>query len=100
MITGMTLVTFIPRFLPMAILSKLEIPEIVIRWLKYIPAAILASLLAPGILMDDGRLALSLHNIYLLAALPTFLVAIYKKNIFLTVVVGMIAVVILKAFIS
>jgi branched-subunit amino acid transport protein len=95
MIIGMTLVTFIPRYLPMALLSRMKIPEIVIRWLRYIPAAMLAALLVPGILLIDGHLTIT-GNIYLLAALPTFFVAIWKKNIFLTVVVGMVLVILLK----
>ncbi len=96
MILGMTLVTFIPRYLPLAVLSKMEIPEVVIEWLKYIPAAILAALLAPGILIIDGRLMITPQNTYLLAALPTFLIAIYKRNIFLTVIVGMVMIIILN----
>ncbi|MEJ6950675.1 AzlD domain-containing protein [Natronospora cellulosivora (SeqCode)] len=90
MIAFMLFVTYLPRVIPLAILSRMQIPDIVIAWLKYIPAAILASLLAPALLMTDGGLYLSLNNISLLAAIPTFIVAIYKKSIFLTVLTGII----------
>lgn len=43
--------------------------------------AILAALLAPGLLIIDRKLVLSLANINLLAAIPTFLIAVYR-NIF------------------
>jgi branched-subunit amino acid transport protein len=96
MIAGMLVVTYLPRVLPLAILTKMEIPEIIIRWLRFIPAAILAALLTPGILLVDGKLVLNHHNVFLLAALPTFAVAIYKKNIFLTVITGMLTVAALR----
>lgn len=96
MILGMTLVTYIPRFLPVAVLSRLEIPEIVVAWLRYIPAAILASLLFPGILVKEKELFINLQNTYLMAALPTFIVAVYKRNIFLTVIAGMAAVILIE----
>ncbi len=98
MILGMTAVTFIPRYFPLAVLSKFEIPEIIVEWLRFIPPAILAALLFPGILILDGKIVLTQQNIFLIASLPTLLVAIYKKNIFLTVLVGM-AVVLLLTYI-
>ncbi|MFW6022543.1 MAG: AzlD domain-containing protein [Bacillota bacterium] len=98
LITGMALVTYIPRVLPLLILSKLDIPGVIIRWLKYIPAAILAALLAPNLFMIDGEIAVNLKNVNLLASIPTFVVAFYKKNIFMTIIVGVLSVIILKLF--
>ncbi|MFW5981258.1 MAG: AzlD domain-containing protein [bacterium] len=97
-IAAMMLVTYLPRVIPITVLSRVEIPEIVISWLKYIPAAILASLLAPSLLMVEGSINISFNNIALLAALPTFLVAIYKKSIFLTVLIGMLSVLLIEFF--
>ncbi len=96
MIIGMAIVTFIPRYIPLAVLSKFEIPDIIVDWLRFIPPAILAALLAPGILIIEGKLILTAQNIFLIASLPTILVAIYKKNIFLTVLVGMSMVILLE----
>ena len=86
---GMGLVTFLPRYLPMAILTRLRLPEGLLRWLGMIPAAILAALAAQSLLVRDG--ALGLRADYLGAAVPTVLVAWRTKNLFLTVVVGMAA---------
>src|SRR5690554_47560 len=96
MISGMLIVTYLPRVFPIALLTRMDIPEIVVHWLRFIPAAILAALLAPDILLLDGQLALSYHNTFLIAALPTFAVAIYRKNIFLTVITGMLTVAVLR----
>ncbi len=98
MLAGMLLVTYIPRVLPLLILTRIEIPEIIIRWLRFIPVAILAALLTPGILIVEGKLMLNYHNVFLLAAVPTFIVGIYKKNIFLTVILGIVSVMIINLF--
>ena len=90
MITGMLIVTFLPRFLPLMLLGKKELPQKVISWLSYIPAAVLSALLAPSILMQEGSLYLSLENTALLAFFPTLLTAYKTKNIFLTVSGGLV----------
>lgn len=93
---GAVFLTYLPRVIPLFVLSRMDIPEIVVRWLRYIPAAILAALLAPEIFMKEGVIELSLRNINLLAAVPTFLVAVYKRNIFLTIIVGVLSVILLQ----
>lgn len=90
MIAGMVLVTFIPRFLPLVLLGKKELPEKAVLWLSYIPAAVLAALLAPAILLRDGSLYLNLENTALIAFFPTLLVAYKSKNIFYTVSGGLV----------
>ena len=96
---GMMLVTYLPRMLPLVLLSKLDIPPLVLSWLKYIPIAVLASLLAPELLISNGTLNLSLNNNLLIAAVPAFLTAFKTKNLFYTVFIGMGAVVLLTKFV-
>lgn len=86
----MTLVTYIPRFLPIFLLMKLDIPKWLIKWLKYVPVGILSSLLAPSIFIINGNLNFTIHNSFFLASIPCFVVAIVKKNIFLTVFTGIV----------
>lgn len=90
MIAGMLFVTFLPRFLPLMFLSNKNLPDKVIRWLSFIPAAVLSALLAPAVLLNDGRLFLSLENTALLAFIPTLVLAYKTKNIFYTVSGGLI----------
>lgn len=85
MILGMVVVTFIPRTLPLFLLGNKELPESIVHWLSFIPAAVLSALLAPSILIKDGSLYLSLENTALLAFFPTLLLAYKTKNIFYTV---------------
>jgi branched-subunit amino acid transport protein len=90
MIAGMLFVTFLPRFLPLMFLSNKNLPDNVIRWLSFIPAAVLSALLAPALLLDEGSLYLSLENTALLAFIPTLVLAYKTKNIFYTVSGGLI----------
>lgn len=92
---GMMLVTYLPRMLPLVTLSRVNIPPLFIRWLHYIPAVVLSSLLAPELLLDGTKINISFDNVFLLASIPSFLIAVKTKNLFLTVFTGMLAVVIL-----
>ena len=77
-------------------LSKTEAPEWFMRWLKYIPVAVLSALLVPEILVSENVVNLSLTNKKLLAAIPCFLIAYKTKNLFITVITGIIAMLILN----
>ncbi len=95
---GMALVTYLPRFLPLYILAKTNIPRRLVVWLSYVPAAVLAALLFPGLLLSEGSIDVSLQNNYLLAALPTFAAALRTRNMIFTVLTGMVSILLLKAF--
>ena len=86
---GMMAVTYIPRMLPAMALSSRDLPPIVVKWLSYVPTAVLSALLAPSLLAPEGTVALSFSNIYLWVALPTFAVAMFTRNFFGTVAIGM-----------
>lgn len=91
-ICGMGAVTYLPRVLPMLLLASRGMPTIVVRWLSFIPATVLAALLAPGLVCPDGQLSLGTHNIFLWVAVPTFIVAWRFKSFFGTVATGMVLV--------
>lgn len=89
LILGMALVTYLPRFLPMYVLTRMKIPKLLIDWLSYVPVAVLAALIAPGILTNGRELAITWSNHYLLASLPAFFIAWKTKSMLLTLAVGM-----------
>lgn len=99
LIAGMTLVTFGPRVFPLLFLHRRTLPELVLRWLSFIPVAILAALLAPSLASPEGRLDLTGGNLHLLAAVPTAVVAaLSRRNLFLSALVGMASLVLLRRF--
>ncbi|MGG1664548.1 AzlD domain-containing protein [Brevibacillus sp. NRS-1366] len=97
-ILGSALVTFLPRVLPLMVLSRMELPDWGIRWLNYVPISVMAALVGQELLLHDGQLAPLFTNLELMAAIPTFLVAIMTRSLLGTVVAGMISIMILRYF--
>ena len=97
-IAGMFAVTYIPRALPLIALSRSKMPGWAVQWLGFVPSAVLAALLAPGILMPHQHIDLGLHNNYLIAAIPTILVAVKTKSLAVSVVIGVAIMVFLQRF--
>ena len=95
-ILGMGVVTFLPRLLPVWVLSSRKLPPLVIAWLRFVPVAVLAAMLLPALLIQNDALNLHMSNIYLWAALPTFLVAWKTRSLFGSVVVGMAVVAVVR----
>lgn len=93
-IFGMAVVTYLPRMLPLVLLSRLRLPPWLMHWLRFVPVAVLAALLAPGLLLAEGRLAPV--NPSVLAALPTFWVAAKTRNLLITVLTGLGAMALLR----
>ncbi len=86
----MAAVTYLPRFLPLFFLARRRLAPLAEIWLSYVPVAVLASLLGPALLIAEGKLTIRItENIYFWAALPSFIVALTTKNMFLTVLAGM-----------
>ena len=83
-------VTYLPRMLPLVVLSRRRLPIWFSEWLELIPAAILSALLAPTLLAGAEPRAFCLGNPELLAAVPTLLCAIRTRSLAGTVVVGMV----------
>ena len=99
-IIGMGLVTYLPRMLPLVILSRIKLPAVFINWLKYIPAAVLSALLLPGILINDKKLDISPDNHAKIASIPCFIAEILSKNMYETVVTGDVSMLVLKCVLS
>ena len=88
-IVGMAVVTFLPRFLPMAFLTRWVIPERVEMGLGYIPIAILSAIVFPILFSNEGgRLVIQPH--YLLSTIPVFIVSWKVKSLWASVILGML----------
>ena len=85
-ILGMALVTLIPRVMPVTLLAG----PLLTRWLSFVPVSVLAALVAPDLLLADGKLNISGDNLFLIATFPTLLICWYKKgSLFGALAVGM-----------
>jgi branched-subunit amino acid transport protein len=100
LIAGMALINFAERFTPIAILSRLELPAPVLRWLSYIPISVMGALVASEVLRPGGEWQPPLVNPGLYAAALTALVFRFTRSFLGATVAGMVSFVILRALIG
>ncbi|WP_319543397.1 AzlD domain-containing protein [uncultured Pseudodesulfovibrio sp.] len=86
---GMLAVTYIPRALPLLALASRTLPDPVVRWLSYVPVAVLSAMLFPSLLLKDASFNFEPDNYYLWAAIPAFILAWRTRSFFGTVALGM-----------
>ncbi|MGE5590810.1 MAG: AzlD domain-containing protein [Bacillota bacterium] len=96
-ILGMAVVTYLPRALPMTVLSRMKLPEAFRRWLGFVPVAVLAALLGPALLLPSGGWQPVRENLPLLASLPAFWVAGKTRDLLGTVLTGLATMALLVA---
>ena len=87
-IAGCTAVTLLSMLWPVTLLKGDNLPVALRHWLSFVPVAVLAALVGPDIFIYEGQFNISSSNLFLMAGLPTLLVAWWFKNYFLTIVVG------------
>lgn len=92
------LLTFGIRLSFIVILDRWTPPPIVERALRFVPVAVLSAIIAPELILPGGTLDISLGNERLLAGLVATLIAWYTKNIVWTILSGMAALLFLQNF--
>lgn len=95
-IAGMAAVTFGPRLLPTLFLAAASLPRPVVVWLRQVPAAVIAALLAPSLFVPSGTLDLGWTNYGLWLAVPTLYLAWRTRNFYLTIAFGIGALALLR----
>ena len=92
LVAGMALVTFGVRYPVLVLVGKLQLPRPILRALKFVPVAVLTAIITPAVLFPHGnQLDVRLSNEYLVAAIIAALVAWRTRNVLLTIVIGMVA---------
>ncbi|QIQ21249.1 AzlD domain-containing protein [Zophobihabitans entericus] len=90
-ILGCGIVTWLPRVIPFMLIRKLQLPDVVVRFLSYVPVCILTALFVQSLLVHkDGQFP-GINQNALIASVPTIIAAIITKNLLWIVVVGMAA---------
>lgn len=97
LIAGMALATMATRIPVLMMLSRRQMPQGVFRALKYVPPAVLSAIIFPAVLMPGGTFTLDWGHPPLLASIVAVLVAWRTRNLLLTIVVGMGALLLLRA---
>lgn len=94
---GGGLLTFAIRLSFIIFLEKKEIPPIAQRALRLVPVAVFSALIFQLVFIPDDQVILSPLNPRLLSGLLAALVAYKTRNILLTLLVGMAALLLLQA---
>lgn len=96
-IVAMAIATFLTRFTSPAILSGASISPCLKRFLKYVPTAILTSLIAPTIFAPHGYIEISTGNSYLIAGTIAALLAYFRQPPLVTMGGGMATMLVLRS---
>ena len=89
-------VTFATRASFILLLERLAMPLWFRRALRFVPAAVLSAIIAPELALRDGTIAVPWTNPQLLAGLLAVAVAWKTRNVLLTIVAGMAALVVFQ----
>lgn len=90
LIVGMMAVTFGVRYPSLALVGRLQLPESVVRALRFVPVAVLTAITVPYMLYRDDDIALNADNSYLVAGIVAIGIAATSKNLLLTIGVGLV----------
>ena len=95
-IVGMALLNYAVRFPPVAIVSRMDLPKPVMRWLSFIPIAVMGALVASEVLRPAGRWSAPLTSPSLYAAVVTGIVFKLTRSFLGATVAGMASFVVLQ----
>ncbi len=97
---GLAIGTFLIRVSFILLLGKRELPPVLAKSLRFIPASILPALVVPQILTRNNTLQISFTNPQVVAGIVAGLVGWRTKNVFLTIMSGMVVLWILQAVLA
>jgi branched-subunit amino acid transport protein len=96
---GLGILTFLIRFSFIALLDRWQAPPLVQRALRFVPVAVLTAIIVPELmLLPNGSFNPNLLNPRLLAGIVAVIIAWETKNVILTIVIGMIVFWVLLVF--
>lgn len=91
------LVTFATRLSFILLFGRYAVPPALQRALRYVPPAALTAIILPEMLTFRGTIDISFGNLRLIAGLLAIIIAWRTKNILLTILIGMVALLLLQA---
>jgi branched-subunit amino acid transport protein len=82
--------TYLMRLSFIALSGRYELPPLVQRALRYVPPSVLTALIVPDLVGQGGAVSLSLGSARLVAGVVAIVVAWRSRNVFLTLIAGMV----------
>ncbi|MFM7428244.1 MAG: AzlD domain-containing protein [Elainella sp.] len=90
LIAGMALVTFAIRYPVLGLSGRITLAPRFLQLLRFVPPTVLTAIVVPAVLMPQDALWLDFTNARLVGAIAAIAVGFWRKNLLLTIVVGMI----------
>ena len=90
LIIGMMAVTFIPRYLPIALAGRFRIHPLFKRALEFVPIAVLTAIISQTSLIHQGEMHVAIDNAYLYALVAAIITAFVTKHTFKTILIGLL----------
>ena len=88
-------VSWVPRVLPFVLVKYKGLPDIVVRFLHYLPVSILFALILSSLTTEIGHLP-QFKWMEILATVPTVIVAFKSKNLLYAVIVGIVSMALIR----
>ena len=93
LIVGMAVVTYLPRFIPMLVLSNRQIPKKLAKWMSFIPVSIFAALVFSDVFFWNSKVNIHpLENVKLLPTLLVFYIAYKTQSLLWSMIFGIIGI--------
>ena len=99
-IIGMALLNFLIRFVPIAAISRVELPAPVLRWLQFVPVSVMGALVANTVVRPAGQFVAPWSNPWLLACAVTALAYRITRSFLGATVIGMLSFVVIQALLG
>lgn len=90
LVGGMALVTFLVRYPIIAMSGQIKLSPQFLQMLRYVPPAVLTAIVFPSVLMPEDTLWITHTNARLIGAIAAVVIGIWRKNLLLTIVIGML----------
>lgn len=78
-------------------ISRVNLPAIVIKWLSFIPITLFTALIIDGVIQQhDHAFGYTLNLPYIIAIVPTVMLAIFTRSLTVTILVGIFVIACLR----
>lgn len=93
------IVTILVRVIPFMMISRVNLPDVIIQWLSFIPITLFTALVLDGIIQQhEGSVGYTLNVPFIIALIPTVLLAIYTRSLTCTILGGIAFIALLRFF--
>ena len=89
-------VSWVPRVLPFVLVKYKGLPDIVVRFLHYLPVSILFALILSSLTTEKIGHLPQFKWMEILATVPTVIVAFKSKNLLYAVIVGIVSMALIR----